>query len=172
MDASSELVIPSIAQLMGIFDSWPTPDQQLMAQQPIMEEQIHMCDSLATCWPKDVYTSLGLSAPQTNEFLISFSKILQKHLPDYCQNVAGVVYPHALEFGMDSAESAARRVIEAFPNTLLSIEELHNFEIIFPSFRAGEKGSLGHANLFVLMSVFDSKDLDCWPLLHWDSIGI
>ena len=141
----------------------------MIETQPDLKTQLQLLATTPSTWEKEVYENLDMSMPETNTFLKSVCAMVRRHLPDHRQMTVSLIDPHALRRGMHDVECFARDIVEGFPNVLLSIHQLHNFEILLPSFHPGQ--SIGHFNLYaVLPLVLATRDRP-WPLMHWDSCG-
>ena len=175
-ESETDEPIPSFCQLLSLFKEWPSQFQDLMSALPPVSAQLEIMKMhhLETTWGLDVYSSLQHADALDNVFVEQFSRGVHKHLDAQRQKLVGFVNPHCFEMGSDHVENAARHVVAAFPNKEMSIEELHNFTLIFPTFRSpSSESSIGHFNLFVVLNML-SLDETCdttaaWPVLHWES---
>ena len=167
--------IPSFCQLLGLFAEWPAQYRDLMSALPSVSDQIQIMKQhkLDSKWGLDVLKVLQHADALDNVFVEQFSRNLWNHLPSQQQKLVGFVNPHCFEMGEEKIEHAARNIVQAFPSVEMTIEELHNFTLIFPTFRTNESGGLGHFNLFVVLNMLslDEVGLDdaAWPVLHWES---
>ena len=164
--------VPSFFQLHGLFSAWPADYQKLVQDQPDLATQLRMLSTTPSTWEKEVYETLDLSMPETNTFLKSFCAMVRRHLPDQRQMLVSILGPHALHRGMQDLECLARDITEAFPNVLMSLEQLHHFEILMPSFHPGSTiNSIGHFNLYSIPPLAKATSNGPWSIFHWDSIG-
>ena len=93
-------------------------------------------------------------------------------LPPHRQDVVGVANVNCLALRNPFATCSA--LVAAFPETILSLTELHNFELLIPKFITpiGEyEKFMGHANLCVIPSIVQAgSPANGWPVLHWESL--
>ena len=107
-----------------------------------------------------------------NHMLECAMKKVHTIIPPHRQDVVGVANVNCLALRNPFATCSA--LVAAFPETILSLTELHNFELLIPKFITpiGEyEKFMGHANLYVIPSIVQAgSPANGWPVLHWESL--
>jgi len=182
--------LPSFLLLAGAFDGWPADISRRLRDPRPVRDQIYVSGANAdemddsktlvsafltanSVWDLEIYTRLELRQAQTNVFLSQFTLEVYQHLPETRKLTVGLVGCSVLAFR--DPRSSSRAFVQAFPKVELSVDQLHNFELIIGDLiPPSEKDGMGHFNVWHVPSIVQTDKLDerqSWPILHWDSIG-
>ena len=171
--------IPAFLLLEACFENWPSEARNAALHPRALVEMLEAAraNPQSTVWDVSEYEDFKHENPLTTDLCLSFVKECYKLLPAHRKKLVGLLRCDALFF-KGEPEQLAFHLVRSFPTSLLSIEELHHFELLVPDYRPSAEGSIGHFNVYALLSIFAVSRLNGgkrpyeWLLFHWDSIGL